>query len=349
MRVTGQPGTAPPGPCFPPLRCEVVRVAGEPGGRLGHQPGTLHQVILRAGDPGGQAAGQVRKLSRAEASAVIRHPARLLASARAIRRLITASASFRWSRHMRSLDSARSAGNLNRRPAQAGQPGRGTAVMVSSTSDRSKSTGPNACWTKSVIAPRPISSHSGETAVITAPPGAGPGCRTAGQPPCPGATSPAYRPETTASVMRGGGRHRAAAEFGEHGRHRGLLAVSPCRPATTPARRRRSRAAMRWRSRSRPGAVPAIRADPRSPRTAAARRPPRPAQAARPATDSQLQQLRAHPAAGRPAEPGPRWEGQTATPDRSLAPRGAIGDGTHRRRDRPLIKHRHGRILTQNR
>jgi len=55
------------------------------------------------------------------ASVVIRHPAGLLASARAIRCWITVSASLWWAWHMRPWESARPEGNLNRRPAQAGQ------------------------------------------------------------------------------------------------------------------------------------------------------------------------------------------------------------------------------------
>ena len=126
MRVTGQHGNRSAWSLFSAIALAkssgwaVKSAAASATSRARCTGSSLARAILVARPPG--RCGNSR---RAEASVIIRHPARLLASARAIRRLITASASFRWSRHIRSLDSARSAGNLKRRPAQAGQPGRG--------------------------------------------------------------------------------------------------------------------------------------------------------------------------------------------------------------------------------
>ncbi len=47
-----------------------------------------------------------------------------------------------------------------------GQPGDSGDRIASSTSDRSRSACPKACWTMSVMAPRPMSSHDGGSAWI---------------------------------------------------------------------------------------------------------------------------------------------------------------------------------------
>jgi hypothetical protein len=109
---------------------------------------------------------------RAEALAIARQPAGLLARARAIRDAVICSAAPRCRSHMALWASANSPGNPKRTPAQAGQPARGSSLVGSAIVERSKSTGPKASCTRSWIAPRPIGSHPAWRRVtVGVPPG----------------------------------------------------------------------------------------------------------------------------------------------------------------------------------
>jgi len=65
-------------------------------------------------------------------------------------------------------------GNPNRLPAHAGHPAPGAVAGGSATSERSRSTGPNASCTRSWIAPRPIGSQPSDRTLTRGVPRLGP-------------------------------------------------------------------------------------------------------------------------------------------------------------------------------
>ena len=178
--------------------------------------------------------------SRRLAPPSARHPSRLLAAARPRRCVITASASARYAGHILSRASASSAGKWNRFPAQAGQPGREPAIL-SSTGEPSRSTGPKACWTMSVIAPSPMSSHCGDTPARWPGPARNrPPDLRPGPVPCPAWPGPGTGPRSP----RRDARHRSSPRRRPLRRARPLSSFPdrwPARPAPSRADRRRAR------------------------------------------------------------------------------------------------------------
>jgi hypothetical protein len=124
------------------------------------------EQLERAGEPAGRPVARCGWSIASNAVVIAVHPSGLLAFAGARRLLMTT----RPHRAHRGLGFSECAGEAEP-AARAGRATPWTAVTVaSSTAERSRSTGPKACGARSVMASRPIGSHSIDSAVMSAAP-----------------------------------------------------------------------------------------------------------------------------------------------------------------------------------